>query len=59
MLGLGRFDEVISLLKELAEDYNDINSKSLIHIRIASAYEKKGEFTNAVREYLNILKTER
>ncbi|MBN2403271.1 MAG: lytic transglycosylase domain-containing protein [Spirochaetes bacterium] len=56
MMELGRPDEAIFFLKELASRYNDISSKSLIQIRIASAYERKNDFANAVKEYFNLLK---
>ncbi len=56
MMELGKFDDVILYLKELASRYDDVNSKSLIQIRIASAFERKEDFANAVTEYLNVLR---
>jgi hypothetical protein len=56
MMELGKLDEVISFLKELSSLYGDVNSKSLIQIRIASVFERKEEFANAVREYMNVLR---
>jgi hypothetical protein len=57
IMELGKFDDVISFLKELSFLYVDVNSKSLIQIRIASAFERKEDFANAVKEYINILKS--
>jgi soluble lytic murein transglycosylase len=56
MMELGKLDEVISYLRELSFNFNDINSKSIIHIRIASAFEKKEDAVSAVKEYLDVLK---
>ncbi len=56
MMELGRLDNVINHLKELHSKFTDLNSRSIIKIRIASAFEKKEDFANAVREYLAVLK---
>jgi soluble lytic murein transglycosylase len=56
MMELDRYDDAISFLKELVSQFDDVNSKSLIHIRLASVYERKEEIINAIVEYFNVLK---
>jgi soluble lytic murein transglycosylase len=56
MMELQMFDDAISFLKELVLQYEDVNSKSLIHIRLASVYEQKEDLVNAIVEYFNVLR---
>ncbi|MFH0977597.1 MAG: lytic transglycosylase domain-containing protein [Spirochaetota bacterium] len=53
---LGKYDDVISLLKGMLVRYDDVSSRSIIQIRIASAYERKEDTENAVAEYFNVLR---
>lgn len=55
MTELGKLNDAISLLKKLLPWYDDINSRSLIHIRISSVYEKQNDYANSIKQYFIVL----
>lgn len=51
-----KYDDAVSSLKQIIDEYEDNNSKSLIHMRLGSTYERKREYGNAVNDYLSVIK---
>ncbi len=55
MIESGMYDDAIILLRGLLSQFDDMDSRSLIYIRIASAMERKNDPANAIKEYFNII----
>lgn len=55
-LELERYDEAISSLRDIFDAYSDVDSHSIIHIRIASVYEAMNQYDTAVKEYLKVIR---
>ncbi len=55
-LELKRHDRAISSLRDIFDTYSDTDSRSLIHIRIASVYEAMNQYDMAVKEYLKVIR---
>ncbi len=53
---LHRDKEAVKQLRELLAGYEDTESRSLIHLRIASILDKADNYQGALKEYIEILK---
>ncbi|MDY6933020.1 MAG: transglycosylase SLT domain-containing protein [Spirochaetota bacterium] len=56
LVELKKSKEAITNLNKILKGYEDTNSKSAIHIRIASIYEREEDCSSALQEYLKIIK---
>lgn len=55
LIEIKEYSQALEILKDFIQKYKDVNSKSLIHIRIASAYERMDNCCEAVREYFKVI----
>ena len=53
---MNRDDEALKALLSAAGDFEDANSSCMIHLRIASAYQKKKQYASAKKEFLRVIK---
>jgi Transglycosylase SLT domain len=50
-----KFDEEIKFLKDILSSFSQKNLTPVIHIRIASAYQKKGDYQKALSSFMDSL----
>ena len=58
LASLKRHDEARAALSEIMDKYEDLDSRALFHIRLASIHEKSGQLKDSVKEYLNVIRTD-
>lgn len=55
LMQLKKYEEALDALRDISDDFDDAVSQSIIHIRIASIYEKMKSPEDAVREYMTVI----
>ena len=56
LMELEKNESAISSLKDTLRRYQDVGSRSIIHIRIASVYERMENYDEALRHYMEVVK---
>jgi soluble lytic murein transglycosylase len=56
LMELKKYESAIASLKDVLKRYEDAGSRSIVHIRIASVYERMENYNDALGQYMEVIK---